>query len=82
MLTDPPLAPGTQVERVATFLGKRIEYVLEVTEYDPKALLAMRSVKGALPTDVTYEFEEAVRGTLVRIRVRVRLVGSTASRGL
>ena len=42
MLTEPPLATGTRVERLAAFLGKRIEYVLEVVEYDPHHLLVMR----------------------------------------
>ena len=69
MLTQPPLAQGTQVERVATFLGKRIEYVLEVAEYDPKALLAMRSVKAPFPMEVTYQFEEAAGRTLARILI-------------
>ena len=41
---------------MATFLDRRIEYVLEVVEYDPKTLLAMRSVKGPFPMEVTYEF--------------------------
>ena len=70
MLTEPPLAQGTKVERVATFMGKRIEYVLEVVEYDPKALLAMRSVKGPFPMNVSYEFEEVAGGTLARIRIQ------------
>ena len=70
MLTEPPVAQGTQVERVATFLGKRIEYVLEVIEHDPKAILAMRSVKGPFPMVVSYEFEEATGGTLARIRIQ------------
>ena len=46
MLTDPPLTDGTRVERMATFMGKRIKYVMEVVDHDPKALLGMRSVKG------------------------------------
>ena len=70
MLTKPPLAQGTQVARVASFLGKRIEYVLEVVEYDPKALLAMRSIKAPFPMNVSYEFEEADGGTLARIRIQ------------
>ena len=70
MLTEPPLAKGTRVERVASFLGRRIEYVLEVEEHDPDALLEMRSVKGPFPMRVTYAFEEAGDGTLVRIRVQ------------
>ena len=70
MLTEPPLSEGTKVERVATFLGKRIEYVLEVVEHDPTALLAMRSVKGPFPMKVWYEFEEAGNSTVARIRIQ------------
>ena len=81
MLTEPPLGEGTQVRRVATFLGRRIEYVLEVVEYDPKALLAMRSVKAPFPMKVFYEFEEATGGTLVGIRVQGEASGSTSSLG-
>ena len=38
-LTEPPMSRGTQVERVAGFLGKRVDYVFEVVEYDPESLL-------------------------------------------
>jgi len=69
-LTDPPLSQGTRVERVARFLGKRIEYVLEVVEYYPESLLVMKSVKGPFPTEVSYRFEEAFDGTLARIHVQ------------
>jgi hypothetical protein len=68
-LTDGPVGQGTQVERVATFLGKRIEYVNEIVEYAPPERLAMRSVKAPFPMTVTYEFEPAGDGaTLARIR--------------
>ena len=70
MLTDPPTAKGTKVERIARFLGRRIEYVNEVVEYDPKGLLVMRSIKGPFPMTITYQFEEAAGGTLARIRVQ------------
>ena len=75
MLTDPPLAQGTQVERIATFLGKRIEYVLEVAELNPQSLMAMRSIKGPFPMEVDYEFEDAAEGTVARIRVRGEATG-------
>ena len=70
MLTDPPLGRGTQVLRVARFLGKRIEYVLEVVDYDPSSLMQMKSVKGPFPKEVFYQFEEADEATLARIRVQ------------
>ena len=70
MLTDPPLGLGTQVARVAKFLGRRIEYVLEVVDYDPSSLMHMKSVKGPFPMEVSYQFEEADEATLARIHVQ------------
>ena len=69
MLTDPPARVGTQVARVAHFLGKRIEYVNEVEVYEPGALMVMRSIKGPFPMHITYSFDETEGATLARIRV-------------
>jgi hypothetical protein len=66
-LTDGPFATGTRVERVASFLGKRIEYVNEVVGYEPGARLDMRSVKAPFPMRVTYEFLDAQDGSVMRI---------------
>jgi uncharacterized membrane protein len=63
---DPP-----QVARVASFLGKKIEYVNEVVEHEPGRRLVMRSVKAPFPMTVTYEFEDAGEGgSLMRIRTQ------------
>ena len=70
LVTEPPLGRGAQVDRVASFLGKRIEYVLEVVEWTPGSLMVMRSVKGPFPMEVSYRFEDAPGGTLARINVR------------
>jgi len=68
VLTDGPVGVGTRVRRVAGFLGKRIEYVNEIEEYDPPRRLHMRSVKAPFPMTVTYDFEPAPGGgTLMRI---------------
>jgi uncharacterized membrane protein len=67
-LTDGPVGVGTRVERVASFLGKRIEYVNEITAYEPGRRLEMRSVKAPFPLTVTYEFETAPGGSVARIR--------------
>ena len=66
-LTDGPVGPGARVERVASFLGRRIEYVNEVTELVPGRRLEMRSIKAPFPMNVTYEFEDRDGGTLMRI---------------
>ncbi|MFE9765297.1 SRPBCC family protein [Streptomyces sp. NPDC005808] len=61
---------GAEVTRTAYFLGRRIDYVLRVTAYEPPGLLDMVSVAGPMPMHVTYAFEPHLTGTLARIRVR------------
>jgi len=62
---------GAEVTRTAYFLGKRIDYVLRVNEYDPPTELDMRSVAGPMPMHVTYRFEpDGGGGTRASIRVR------------
>jgi hypothetical protein len=63
-------AVGSRVERQASFLGRRIDYVNEVVELEPDVRLRMRSVQAPFPMDITYEFADAGAGTHMRIRVR------------
>jgi len=72
METSPPLAVGSRVARIASFLGRRVEYVNEVTELDPERVLDMRSVKAPFPMRVTYSFEPADGGAATIVRDRVR----------
>ena len=68
-LTESPLGVGSRAQRVATFLGRRIEYVLEVVEFERDSLLVMKSIKGPFPMKVTYRFHDAAEGTRMSIRV-------------
>ena len=69
MLSEAPLRQGSTVRRVAGFLGKRFEYVLEVAEFVPNAKILMRSVKSPFPMVVTYEFSDSAGGgTIVQLR--------------
>ena len=69
LVTEPPVAVGSQVERVASFLGRRIEYVNEITDLTGTRL-AMRSVRSPFPMRVTYGFDDAGdAATEVSVRV-------------
>ena len=46
LLGDPPMREGGRVARVASFLGRRIEYVNEVVALEPGRSLEMKSVEG------------------------------------
>jgi hypothetical protein len=63
------LAVGVQVSRVASFMGRRIDYVLEVDRIEPGHILAMRSVAAPFPMDVTYTIES--EGGAARVSLRV-----------
>ena len=69
LLTPGPVRVGSRVERVASFLGRRVEYVNEITELTGDRL-AMRSVRSPFPMRVTYRHGRAGDGaTEVSVRV-------------
>jgi uncharacterized membrane protein len=69
LLAPRPVGVGSQVERVATFLGRRIEYVNEITELTDDHL-TMCSVRSPFPMRVTYGFVSAgEEHTQVSVRV-------------
>jgi uncharacterized protein YndB with AHSA1/START domain len=69
-LTPAPTDVGTRVERVASFMGRRIEYVMEVAELQPGRRIVLRSIKSPFPMLVTYSFDPVGSGTLASVRVK------------
>jgi uncharacterized membrane protein len=74
LLTPGPVAVGSQVERVASFLGRRVEYVNEITELTGERL-AMRSVRSPFPMRVTYGHRPATNDANDATEVSVRVEG-------
>lgn len=70
LVGEPPLRVGSDVRRVASFMGKRIEYVNRVEELEPGRRLVMRSVRSPIPMTVTYTFDDAGPGTRASVRVQ------------
>ena len=68
-LTDPPFGKGTKVARVASVLGRRMEYEPEVVEYEPNALVSMKA-ESPFPMTVRYEVADAAGGTKITIPVQ------------
>ena len=70
-LTQPPLAVGSRLAFVASFLGRRLSYTYEVVELVPATRLVMRTVEGPFPMETSYGF--AAEGpTRCRMRLRNR----------
>jgi uncharacterized membrane protein len=70
LLGEPPLRQGSRVARVASFMGRRVEYVNEIVALEPGSVLEMKSVKAPFPMHITYTFEDRDGATMVRNHVR------------
>ena len=69
--TPPPMRIGSQLDFVARFLGRTLEYTYEVAAFEPGRRLVMRTSQGPFPMETTYTFD-AVDATHTRMRLRNR----------
>jgi Polyketide cyclase / dehydrase and lipid transport len=76
--TPPPLAVGSQLAFVATFLGRRIAYTYEVVEHVPAERFVMRTAEGPFPMQTTYAWQDAPDGGT---RMTLRNAGEPAGFG-
>jgi uncharacterized membrane protein len=71
-----PLAIGSQIVFVAEFLGRRLVYTYEVTEFVPGERFVMRTAEGPFPMETTYTWEDTPGGaTRMALRNRGEPVG-------
>ena len=68
--TPPPVAVGSRVAFVASFLGRRLAYTYEVREYVPGERLVMSTADGPFPMETTYAWAESSGGTRMTLRNR------------
>src|SRR4051812_45196418 len=60
--TPPPVTVGSRMAFVARFLGRRLAYTYEVTEWVPDQRLVMRTADGPFPMETTYSWEPLEAG--------------------
>jgi uncharacterized protein YndB with AHSA1/START domain len=74
--TDQPFGPGTRVREVHRAPGgKQLASLVEVSEYEPNRVFALRMLEGPLPVHARITFEEAEAGTRVQIEAHGRPSG-------
>ena len=77
--SPPPVAVGSRMDFVASFLGRRLAYTYEVAEWQPGRRLVMRTADGPFPMETTYTFEPQGPGsTRMTLRNRGRPQGFSA----
>jgi hypothetical protein len=62
---------GSRVDFVAQFLGRRLAYTYEITEFSRGELLVMRTSEGPFPMETRYTWTDLpADGTLMTLRNR------------
>ena len=57
--SEPPLAVGSRIAFLASFLGRRLAYTYEIKTLVPGERLVMSTADGPFPMETTYTWEES-----------------------
>jgi len=66
--TPPPVRVGSELDFVASFLGRRLAYTYRVIELVADERLVMETAQGPFPMRTTYTWEPADGGTRMTLR--------------
>lgn len=64
-----PVGPGSRARGTSKIVGRRFDWTIEVTEFDPPGRLTQKAVEGKLDFTVTSILEAAEGGTKYTYRV-------------
>jgi Polyketide cyclase / dehydrase and lipid transport len=75
LISELPLALGSQVRRIGGFLGRPIEWVMRVDVLEPSRHVGMHALRSPFPMDVDYILEPTPDGRATSASIRIRGAG-------
>jgi Polyketide cyclase / dehydrase and lipid transport len=72
LVTDLPIAQGSRVRRIGGFMGRPIEWLMQVEAFEPARHVGMHALESPFPMDVDYHLEPIDGGRAARARIRIR----------
>jgi hypothetical protein len=74
-VTNGPMAVGYQFIGVRYFMGRRMESLLEMTDFQPNKQFAYKSLSGTTPFKQIFQFEATPQGTKVSTMIELETSG-------
>ena len=72
LVTEPPLAEGSQVRRSGGFMGRPIVWLMRVEAFEPDRHVGMHALESPFPMDVDYLLEPIDGGRRTQATIRIR----------
>jgi uncharacterized membrane protein len=69
-MLGPAVAEGSRIRFIARFMGRRLDYVYEITDLVPGERMTMRTAEGPFAMETTYTWAPDGEGTLMTLRNR------------
>jgi len=74
-VTNGPMAVGYQFIGVRNFMGRRMESLLEMIDFQPNKQFAYKSLSGTTPFKQIFQFETTPQGTKVSTMIELETTG-------
>jgi hypothetical protein len=72
LVSDPPIATGSEVRRIGGFMGRPIEWLMRVEALEPERHIGMHALQAPFPMDVDYWLEPIDDGRRTSASIRIR----------
>jgi uncharacterized membrane protein len=73
--SDGPIGAGSTWRETSKFLGREIEFDIEMIRYDPPNQFSVKTISGPIPMEITNKFDAQDGGTLISLSATAEIGG-------